>query len=211
MIKFCIKKNPDILFEVGTEQAIFKMEPHELRFMIQYLKRELGPMIFKNILYAVIQSGTSLSGNQNTGKYDRKKLVEMVYICKDFGLLSKEHNGDYLPMNLIKEKMELGLSAINIAPEFGLIETNCILKRIKLLGRDDLLEKFFNLCLVSERWKKWVPKDYNPLENKEEIVKISGHYVFSRPELKSIKKELNNDLDSDIKTAIRNKIMEFYK
>ena len=52
----------------------------------------------------MIQSGTSLKENINTGFYDKKRLQNMVKVVKSFNLLSKEHNGDYLPTKLIKEK-----------------------------------------------------------------------------------------------------------
>ena len=43
----------------------------------------------------------------NTGNYDAGRLKEFIQICKYWKVLSKEHNGDYLGSNLIKEKMSL--------------------------------------------------------------------------------------------------------
>ena len=77
--------------------------------------------LYDKIKYLVIQSGTSLKGNTQTGDYDKDRLIKMVNVAKKYNLLSKEHNGDYIPVSVIKEKFELGLDAINIAPEFGLI------------------------------------------------------------------------------------------
>ena len=48
----------------------------------------------------------------------------MVAVAKQNNLKSKEHNGDYISEELIKLKMDSGLDSINIAPEFGLIETD---------------------------------------------------------------------------------------
>ena len=124
----------------------------------------------------------------------------MLEVAKKYGLLSKEHNGDYIPSSLIKEKMQLGLDSINIAPEFGLIETNTY------LDNEIDIEKFWKICYDSNRWVKWVSEDFNPIINKIELIKICGHYVFSDPQFLDIKP----DLDSLIKLNIKNKLNEFF-
>ena len=130
MIEYCFKENPKIKFEVGTEESIRRFEPLELDNLMNDLEKKLSPAIFDNIQYLVIQSGTSLKENENTGKYDQSRLEDMINIQKN-NVLSKEHNGDYMPEKLINEKMSLGLDSINIAPEFGLIETETYLDKIK--------------------------------------------------------------------------------
>ena len=54
----------------------------------------------------------------------------MVNLCKKYGFISKEHNGDWVSIDLMKEKFKLGLDCINVAPELGQIETKAILKEI---------------------------------------------------------------------------------
>ena len=73
------------------------------------LYNSLPTKIFKQIKYLVIQSGTSLKETTNTGEYDKGRLLSMINVAKHWGLISKEHNGDYIPSTLIKEKMSLGL------------------------------------------------------------------------------------------------------
>ena len=66
----------------------------------------------------------------------------MIKVCQKYNLMSKEHNGDYIPPSVIKEKFSLGLNAINIAPEFGEIETQVILEKDMLLNHEiKLVEK----------------------------------------------------------------------
>ena len=105
MIKFCYNLNPNIKFEVGTEEAIRKFEPGELDMLLKDLHTTLEEKIFAQIKYLVIQSGTSLKGNLNTGEYNKNRLLNMVKIAKSWNLLSKEHNGDYIHVDLIKEKI----------------------------------------------------------------------------------------------------------
>ena len=200
MINFCFKSNPKLQFEIGTEEAIRRFEPEELDKFIKDLQNKLNYNTFNQIKYIVVQSGTSLEGNTNTGTYNKNRLVSMLEVAKKYGLLSKEHNGDYIPSSLIKEKMQLGLDSINIAPEFGLIETNTY------LDNEIDIEKFWKICYDSNRWVKWVSEDFNPIINKIELIKICGHYVFSDPQFLDIKP----DLDSLIKLNIKNKLNEFF-
>jgi len=69
----------------------------------------------------------------------------MIKVCKKFGLLSKEHNGDYLTNEQIKARFDIGLDAINIAPQFGQIETQCYLDEMN----DTEKENFYKICLDS--------------------------------------------------------------
>jgi hypothetical protein len=201
MINFCYKENPEIKFEVGTEEAIRIFSSEELDMLLNDLHVRLEEDVFNQIKYLVIQSGTSLKGNINTGDYDKDRLLSMVKVAKSWNLLSKEHNGDYIPTKLIKEKMDLGLDSINIAPEFGLIETQTYLDN----GID--IDKFWKICYDSKRWEKWVDSDFDPLTQKEDLIRICGHYVLSNPEFLKIKP----DIDTQIKTNIKKKLYELYR
>ena len=201
MIKFCYLQNPNIEFEVGTEESIRKFDTIDINNLLKDLKLNLTSKEFNQIKYVVIQSGTSLKGNINTGAYDKNRLISMVEIVKKYGLLSKEHNGDYIPVNLIKEKMELGLDSINIAPEFGLIET------LSYINEGINVDKFWKICYNSKRWEKWVDQNFDPITQKLDLIKICGHYVLSHPDFLKIK----INIDNKIKSNIKNKLNELFK
>ena len=150
MIRFCYKRNPNILYEIGTEQSIRKFDPNEINNLIQGLKRRLATYEYEQIKYCVIQSGTSLKENSNTGLYDKQRLINMIDVVKNHNLLTKEHNGDYLPPSLIKQKMDLGLDSINIAPEFGQIETKTYLEKIKHYDTS-LIDLLWDICYAVGR------------------------------------------------------------
>lgn len=207
MIEYCYDLNPNIQYEVGTEEAIRRFEPHELNDLVHELKSRLSPEIYNQIRYLVIQSGTSLKGTNQTGNYDSDRLKEMISICKYHNLISKEHNGDYIPVSTIKEKFDLGLDSINIAPEFGLIETLTYINEIK---DNELFEKYFQICYNSKKWVKWVNENFDPHSNKEELIKICGHYVLSNPEFLDNIKSCFPDIDQKIKSNINNKLKELY-
>jgi len=188
--------NQDAKFEVGTEEAIRRFSLRELEILLYELSKHAW---FSNIEYAVVQSGVGLDlGNQvNTGNYNPKRLEEMINVCKDYGVKSKEHNGDYLTDEEYKERFDIGLDSINIAPEFGQIETKCYLDE---MGED--IEDYFQICFGSKRWEKWVDGDFDPHSNKKELIEICGHYVLSSEEFHSIKPNIDDKIKEKIKRKL---------
>jgi len=188
------KINKQIKFEIGTEEAIKPDKDNDLFRLLGDLEFELGP-IFNNIKYAVIQSGTKLEETKNTGKFNLERLQHMIKVCRDFNLLTKEHNGDYLTNDEIKIRFDNGLDAINIAPEFGVIETKVLIDHIN--NKKDL-KKIYDICLQSGDWKKWVDlSSFDPSKEKNNLIKICGHYHN-----KEIKNIVNID-DDIIKNIIK--------
>ena len=120
----------------------------------------------------------------------------MVKVCNKYGVLSKEHNGDYLTSEEIKIRFDNGLSAINIAPEFGVFETDILLEYMT----EEQKETFYNICYKSNKWVKWI--HYDELENKTELTRICGHYQFSDPEFIN----MNINIDDIIKDRMYNKL-----
>jgi len=198
-MRYIYLNNPNVKFEVGTEESIRRFGVDELENLLRHLKGKLEPEIFENIEYAVVQSGVGLDlGKQNnTGKFDPDRLEKMIGVCKKFGKKSKEHNGDYLSNDEYKVRFDMGLDSINIAPEFGQLETLCYLDE---MGDD--IEDYYQICYESKRWEKWVDKDFVPEDNKRELIKICGHYVFSDSRFELIKP----DIDDKIREVIINKL-----
>jgi hypothetical protein len=207
MIKFAYEINPDIIFEVGTEEAIRPFTPDELNLLVASLRSALPEEVYWQIKYLVIQSGTSLKGTNQTGNYDSTRLVEMIEVARSYDMLSKEHNGDYIPVEVIKEKFSLGLDCINIAPEFGLIETLTYLSEIK---DDRLFERFWQICYDSKKWVKWVSPGFDPYYNREQLVKICGHYVLSYPKFISNIKSQFPGIDEKVKANVTKKLNQLY-
>jgi len=203
LITMCYEINPEVVYEIATEEGIRKFEVDELDRLVNELKTRLDSRVFSKIKYLVIQCGTRLSEKSNTGVFDEQRLQSMIQLAKKHNLIAKEHNGDWVSNEVVQAKSKYGLECINIAPEFGEIETRVILDRIK----DDqfLFEKFFNICYSSKKWEKWVTQTFKPLENKEQVILISGHYVFSDPEFIIIKNKLLN-IDSEIRCRIIDKL-----
>ena len=207
MIEYCDRINSNIIYEIGTEEAIRPFTANELERLILGLKQELMPGVFDKIKYLVIQSGTSLKGTNQTGNYDSERLKEMIDVARKYKLTSKEHNGDYIPVEVIKEKFSLGLDCINIAPEFGLIETLTYLDEIK---DEKLFDRFWQICYDSKKWVKWVSPGFDPFINRTQLVKICGHYVLSYPEFINEIKSQFPGIDEKVKQNITKKLNELY-
>jgi len=207
MIEHCYDLNPNLQYEVGTEEAIRRFEPYEVEQLVIELKTNLAPEVFAKIKYLVIQSGTSLKGNTQTGAYDSKRLLDMIAVAKKHNLISKEHNGDYIPVNIIHEKFNLGLDSINIAPEFGLIETQTYLDQMQEDSEE--FQNFWQLCYDSYKWVKWVDSSFDPIANKKELIQICGHYVLSSPTFVAIKQKYPY-IDNIIKDNLLSKLHQLY-
>jgi len=214
-MNFCCQKNPGCYFEVGTEEAIRKFTSEELDKLITSLKSSLSEKAYSQIAYAVVQSGTGLDlgAQKNTGVFDAERLKRMTSVSRQHDLLSKEHNGDYLSIEEVKIRFDLGLNAINIGPQLGQLETSIYLDILRNLPKS-LFDEFYAICCESKRWEKWVRPDFDPVREKEKVIKIGGHYVFSEPafvELKSkILKELGikeSKLDDMIRTKIKSHVL----
>jgi hypothetical protein len=178
MIEKLFRINPNIMYEVGTEEAIFKYEPEHLNWMLGYLKIRLRVEQFNQIKYAVVQSGTrlDLATRTNTGNYNNTRLEKFIKVVKNFDLLSKEHNGDYLTDSFdVEVRFASGLDAINIAPEYGQIESEFYLEMCK--KDSSLFEKMYEICYNSGKWKKWI-SDVSRV-SKSQIIMTCCHYILS--------------------------------
>lgn len=212
-LNLCYNENSDLFFEIATEQGIRRFEVDELEKFILDLQKKLKPEIYERIKYFVVQCGTGLLEASNIGHYEKDRLKNMVLLCKKYGFISKEHNGDWVSVDLMREKFELGLDCINVAPELGQIETKAIIKAIKNIEsvnrREELMEKFYRICYDSKKWVKWVSTDFKPEENKEKLINICGHYVFSNWMFLEIKNQLSN-IDKLIKRDLLKKLREYH-
>lgn len=204
LIKFCYEKNPKLFYEVGTEEAIFKYEPEHLSELLTYLKVFLTDEEFAQIKYAVVQSGTQLdlSTRTNTGNFNNGRLINFIEVVKNFGLMSKEHNGDYLIDSFdVEIRYASGLDAINIAPEFGQVESEFYLEQCK---GTSLFDTLYDICYTSGKWKKWI-SDISRV-SKEQIIMTCCHYVLSEKKfVDDIKKHFPNS-DKLIQRRINSKL-----
>lgn len=209
LIKYCYEKNQNLYFEIATEEAIKKFTVDTLKKLTSDLVERLDKEIYDRIIYLVIQSGTALREGKNIGTYENTRLDNMVNMAKKRNFLTKEHNGDWLSDEQVKDKFSTNLDAINIAPEFGMIESKVILDKLRKDNNQELIQKFYKLCFDSKKWIKWVSKDFKPEENKEKLIEICGHYVFAKKEFLEIKNNYTN-IDDEIQRVIYDRLIHIH-
>jgi len=200
-INYIYNINPKIKYEVGTEEAIRRFSLNELVELINELKINLTSLQFDNIQYICIQSGVGLDliNRKNTGTFNIEKLKSMIDVCKKFDKKSKEHNGDYLNKDEIQIRFDNKLNTLNIGPEIAQIETKTYLD---FMNKNEI-DEFYQICLNSEKWKKWVPLNYD-ITNKESLIMVCGHYNFN-----NLPKTINlNDIQYEVKLRLKNKLKE---
>jgi hypothetical protein len=205
MINHCHNINPSLLYEIATEEAIRPFSVEDLEYIIIQLKQNLTSEIFNKIKYLVIQCGTSLKECVNTGSFDEEKLKEMLNLAYKYNMTAKEHNGDWVDSDIIKQKELHGLTTVNVAPMLGEIESRVILGYIKNSQED--YDAIYKLCIESGKWKKWVSDDFDYINKKDEIILITGHYIFSNPKFIEIKQKYIG-IDNEIQSKIYDKLLE---
>lgn len=176
LILECSNIDENIIFEIGTEEAIYPYTPEQLEEIIVGTKSAVGDAS-KNILYGVVQSGVQISGTKNIGNFSPTRLKKMTDICKKYSLISKEHNGDYLTLEEIKERVQQGLGCINMAPEFGVIQTRLLVDHVFSKSQK---EDAYKTCKESKKYIKWLPENMKQNPSKNMVISVSGHYSFTK-------------------------------
>lgn len=203
------KKGTEIHFEVGTEENVGEATSAEafegtLRGIVEFC----GSEGIEKPLFVVGQTGSLVKEMRQVGNFDAKGAGELVECSGKYGVLLKEHNGDYISEYQFLERLDARVPAINVAPEFGVIESRAFVDFCMGKGRRDLARRFLEHSVSSGKWKKWmvdgkVASDY-------ERGLISGHYVFSSGEFGKLKEEAGaEEFDSLAKERILRRI-DFY-
>lgn len=201
VIKHLFKLNKKLQFEIGTEESIKPFSLWDLDNFLERISNELSWDVIRNIVYVCIQSGVSLDlvNRKNTGNFNLDKLKMMVKLCKYFGKKSKEHNGDYLSDDEIKIRFENGLDAINIGPELAQIETETYLDYMTTSE----INNFYEICLKSEKWKKWVTDEFD-IKDKESLIMVCGHYNFASIDMDDVHDEIKSKLKIKLNQLLKN-------
>ena len=200
----------ELAYEVGTEETMGGLiDPGAFESFIKELKIALDKKGYPMPLFVVGQTGTLTRLTTNVGHYDTPTAKKLSDITLKYGTGLKEHNGDYLSNAILLEHPVFGLSAMNVAPEFGLVETEALLELGTVEAKfvdpskqshiHDVLRKH---AVLSERWRKWMLGDkksasvdeiMNSDEDSELICKMCGHYTLENKEVKEAIRILNEN------------------
>jgi len=150
---------------------------------------------------------------ENVGRFDAGAAEALSRVAAKHGAGLKEHNADYLDDSILLQHPVLGITAANVAPEFGIVETAAYLElgmveaaeRDRIAPVSNIIEILSNKAVSSQRWRKWMvgkSKDASieEVEGNEElrmqITRICGHYVFDDPEVRDGLERLTQNLSA---------------
>jgi D-tagatose-1,6-bisphosphate aldolase subunit GatZ/KbaZ len=221
LIRFCEEYRKannlkEFFYEVGTEETnggLTDISAYE-GFIVELNKRLLAADL-PQPLFIVGQTGTLTRLTKNVGHFNDTQSAELSAISTRYGVGLKEHNGDYLPDDILLKHPGLGITAMNVAPAYGTIETRAYLKLAEVekdLAAKGFIQTASNLksvltreCVLSHKWEKWMTDEhknkseeqiFNEPELLKEILELSGHYNYEKPDVVKEMKTLFANLRS---------------
>ena len=218
--------NREIIFEIGTDEQSGSTQSLE---EVDYVLYSINDFCSKNKLpkpsFIVIQTGTKVMEMRNIGSFDSPVRIakeipseilipKVLEVCESYNILLKEHNADYLSDMALSWHPKLGISAANVAPEFGVTESKALYQLLINEGLNKYAEEFIKIALNSNKWEKWLVKNSKVTEIEKGL--IAGHYIFSNNEFIELKKKISIDLalknilvDDFLKKAIKKAILRY--
>ncbi len=198
----------ELAYEVGTEETMGGLiDPAAFEDFIKKLKDALTAKGLPMPLFVVGQTGTLTRLTSNVGHYDTPTATTLSRITEKYGTGLKEHNGDYLSNAILLEHPVIGLAAMNVAPEFGLVETQSLLelaaveeKFVDPAKQSHIKDVLARHAVKGERWRKWMVGEKGKAsvesimadaEDVALITKMCGHYTLEDAEVKEAVARLN--------------------
>lgn len=194
LFNFCLKLNPNIRFEFGTEENVgvaagIKKYQEDVKFASQ----------FPNMDFVVAQTGSLTMEDRQVGSFDVAMVKKLVGFANNAGVKLKEHNADYLTGEQISLRKNAGVHACNIAPQLGVTQTKTVLQ---LAAEHDIdTSEFSYTVLESGKWNKWIIDGNDAVK-----VNVAGHYCFNSDSYKRLEDRLS--WHCDVSKAIRSNITD---
>lgn len=192
LFNFCLKLNPNIKFEFGTEENVgvaagIKKYQDDVHFASQ----------FPNMEFVVAQTGSLTMEDRQVGSFDVAMVKRLVGYANDAGVKLKEHNADYLTGEQIALRKQAGVHACNIAPQLGVIQTKTILGLADYFGIETT--EFKHTVLNSGKWKKWI------IDGNDDVkVAVAGHYCFNTDAYRALERQVSQLCNTNL--AVENSI-----
>jgi hypothetical protein len=201
LFKFCLSLNPNIEFEFGTEENVGVAAG-----AVKYKNDVAFAKNIPNIKFVVAQTGSLCFEDHQAGGFETDTVRELVQLANENGIGLKEHNADYLNREQIQLRRSVGVHALNIAPQLGVIQTMLLAKLADRYNLFTEYKDFARVVLASKKWSKWTTS----LEDTQRI-RVGGHYSFSTPEYAVLVEALNKHIDWNFEVGVEMfKIFDLY-
>lgn len=182
-IEFAKKLKPEILIEVGTDDNAGE-------FLDNVSSIEEDIKYFLNIApihFFVCQTGSLIKEINQVGGFNSGFLNKLRTVADKYNIFLKEHNADYISSDDIKKRKGL-IDAVNVAPQYGVIQTKLTLQKALTYGVD--ISEFIEETYKNGKWKKWL--HINGPENKYLCATIAGHYSFSSEAYRNLYRKISD-------------------
>lgn len=205
----------DMSYEVGTEETnggLTSTETYEV--FINELNKKLDEKNLPHPIFIVGQTGTLVRKSEQVGSFNYDNAEDLAKMAIKYNVGVKEHNGDYMSYEDLIKHLPAKVTATNVAPEFGTVETVAILKLVELEKfalEKGLLESASNItelmrknAIESRRWEKWIAEEQASKSNEEvfedetlsnEILALGGHYTYNIDEVKEQRAKLVDNMN----------------
>jgi len=216
------------VFEVGTDEGTIG----SLFFQEQYFENFLEEIIpfceesgFEVPGFFVVPSHTRVMESRNIGTLQNQILTHgdleknspfarLIDTSHKFEALLKVHNADYLHSNVLSWFAEKSVDSLNVAPEFGVVESRAFVRILENNNLNNLKEGFLNLSYENGKWRKWMLPGTTASDEDRAI--IGGHYTFASPEFQELYREAEKTLsargihvDRLLVDAVKNSIVRY--
>ena len=218
------KKDVSFEISIGKEDGrVHKLE--EIDYALSNIENFCLKRNYPKPLFVVVKTGNYVMETKNIGVFeeivkgnrpdDENNIKKIISLCNERKIMIKEHNTDYISDEALKTHPKIGIHAINVAPEFGVVETRALLSWLTERNLEEYKKKFLDIAFQSNKWRKWMIPNSNASQNDKAI--ISGHYVFSHPEFITMKNYMLDNMDDHkkldlfLKQEIEQAILRYIK
>tara|TARA_Y100000310_G_scaffold298696_1_gene332865 strand:- start:1199 stop:2347 length:1149 start_codon:yes stop_codon:yes gene_type:complete len=193
-----------IEISIGREDGgVHKYE--DVEYAISNMESFCNTKKFPLPLFIVVRTGNYVMETRNIGifeeivkgnkKNDEENIRKIIKLCNQKNIMIKEHNADYISEDALRFHTELGIHAINVAPEFGVIQTKAMLEWFEKNNLYSEKQQFLDISFQSDKWKKWIIP-HSEITDMEKAI-ISGHYVYSDPRIIDMLEESDKLIEGD--------------
>ncbi|MEU4180957.1 class II D-tagatose-bisphosphate aldolase, non-catalytic subunit [Streptomyces sp. NPDC026589] len=214
-----VKAKPQ--FEIGFEdQGSDTNDPAEFEAQVGAALEQLRAAGLPDPTFIVAQTATKVLETENVGALTvapfavSSTIRELAAITRKNGIALKAHNCDYLSRQQLARLSGAGVDALNVAPEFGVVESRAFAALLRELGLNIQLERFLTLAYESRSWQKWMHADTRAGDTDRAM--IAGHYVFATDAFRDLKEaararaqQRGIDLDGRLRGAVASAIEHY--
>ncbi|MFF3752422.1 class II D-tagatose-bisphosphate aldolase non-catalytic subunit [Streptomyces sp. NPDC002018] len=220
-VEFARSVGAEPQFEIGFEdQGSDTNDPAEFEAQVGTALERLRAAGLPDPTFIVAQTATKVLETENVGALTvapfavSSTIRELAAITRRNGIALKAHNCDYLSREQLAYLSRAGVDALNVAPEFGVVESRAFVALLRELGLNVQLERFLALAYESRSWQKWMHADTRAGDTGRAM--IAGHYVFATDAFRDLKEaarvraeQRGIDLDGRLRGAVASAIEHY--